>query len=279
MSLDTHVPKRLYSLQKWFGRAISSLPIQEADVYGLPTLDDDLAKEALVYMTAGPKLSADKRVAIYNQQYWFRLFSVMQDIFPFVVRLFGYEAFNELIAKPYLLKYPPSHWSLNELGKNLPKWITRFYKETDKELIYEAALIDEAYDRLFFAGHLPKIKKMKKQQKLFLQPTLALFTLSSNLFDLREKLLKNSVEYWEENPFPSIKWGKKKHYLLYRESGIIKYQKLEETPYLLLRSFEKGSTLENAITKLVDYIDPTDIEEKMKKWFYEWVKKGFVSFG
>lgn len=278
MSLDTRVPKRLYSLQKWFGRVIS-LPIQEVDCYGLPLLDKELAKEALLHMTNGPILSADKRVAIYNQQYWFRLLSVMQDIFPFVTRLFGYEEFNKQIAEPYLLKYPPSHWSLNELGRNLPNWINKYYKEEDKQLVYEASLIDEAYDRLFYAGHLPKIKKMKKQQKLFLQPTLALFSLSSNLFQLRETFLKEDVEYWLENDFPSISWGKKKYFVLYIESGKIQYQEIEQSQYFLLNAFEKGSTLADAIMKMIDHIDSTNIEEKMKTWFYDWVKKGFLSFG
>lgn len=278
MSLNTRVPKRLYSLQKWFGRVVS-LPIQETDCYGLPVLDLDLAKEALINMTNGPTLSADKRVAIYNQQYWFRLLSVMRDIFPFVVCLFGDEEFNKKIAEPYLLKYPPSHWSLNELGKNLPNWIDKNYKEEDKQLIYEAALVDEAYDRLFFAGHLPKIEKMKKQQKLFLQPTLALFSLSSNLFELRQTFLKKDLEYWEENEFPSISWGAKKYFVLFRDSGKIHYQEIESSQYYLLTAFEKGSTLADAIAKMIDLIDQTDIEKKLKLWFYEWVKKGFLSFG
>ena len=87
MSLQKHAPKKLYSLQKWFGRAITQ-PIQNVDEFGLPNLDIQLAKEALLHMTNGPKLSADKRVAIYNQQYWFRLLHMMQDIFPFLLRLF-----------------------------------------------------------------------------------------------------------------------------------------------------------------------------------------------
>lgn len=279
MSLDTCVPKQLHDLQKWFARIIA-LPIQNTEEYGLPSLDKKLAKEALLHMKDGPKLSAVQRVAIYNQQYWFRLLSTMQDIFPFMLRLFGFEAFAEEIATPYLLAHPPSHWSLNELGNKLPLWIEKNYHEKDKRLILEAAVLDEAYDRLFFAGHLPHIGKMLPGKKLYLQTSLSLFHLSSNVFSLRKALLKETPEYWQENDFPKISWGPKRYFVLYREPlGDIVFKKIEAGQYLLLQAFQKGATLEEVITKVIDRIDSKGIEDKMKKWFYDWVKKGFLSFG
>jgi len=278
MSLQKHAPKKLYSLQKWFGRAITQ-PIQNVDEFGLPNLDIQLAKEALLHMTNGPKLSADKRVAIYNQQYWFRLLHTMQDIFPFLLRLFGYEAFNNEIAQPYLLKFPPSHWSLTELGKDLPNWVDKYYNKRDKQLVLEAALIDEAYDRLFYAGHLPKITKMQKDKKLYLQTTIALFSQSSNLLSLRNEFLKEDAEHWQNNCFPSVKWGEKKYFVLYRNNEKIIHNEIDKEQFLLLKAFEKGATLTDAISSTIDTFEAKDIEERMKKWFFDWVKKGFLSFG
>lgn len=279
MSIDTQVPSQLYSLQKWFGRLIS-LPIGNIDSYGLPKVDRKLAKEALLHITDGPKLKAHQRVAIYNQQYWFRLINTMQDIFPLVVRLFGFEEFNRAIAEPYLMKYPPTHWSLTELGKYLPKWIEEHYHKEDKKLILQAASIDEAYDRLFFAGSYPVIEKMdesKMEKLLYLQPHIAIFSLNGDLFSYRDLFLEHKVEYWLDNPFPTLKWGEENYFILYRSRAGIDFEKISKEEYHLLKSFEKGASLEKAFNDLLDMNE--NIEEKIQVWFYNWVSKGFLSFG
>ena len=53
----------------------------------------------------------------------------------------------------------------------------------------------------------------------------------------------------------------------------------EKGQYLLLSAFEQGSTLTEAISKVMNEIDLNDIEEKMKRWFFQWVKQGYLSFG
>jgi hypothetical protein len=47
-----------------------------------------------------------ERLAVYNRQYWLRLFGVLHDAFPLTARLVGYWAFNEH-AGAYLAAQPP----------------------------------------------------------------------------------------------------------------------------------------------------------------------------
>ena len=60
----------------------------------------------------GPHLTAQQRIGLYNQQYWFRLFTIMQEQYPTVTRLFGFGSYNREIAEPFLLRFPPNHWAI-----------------------------------------------------------------------------------------------------------------------------------------------------------------------
>jgi len=46
------------------------------------------------------------RLAVYNRQYWFRLFDVLQSAFPLTARLVGYWSFNDYASR-FLLACPP----------------------------------------------------------------------------------------------------------------------------------------------------------------------------
>lgn len=47
----------------------------------------------------GPTLPPAERLAIYNRQYWCRLFGVLQNEYPLTARLFGFWQFNEHAAR------------------------------------------------------------------------------------------------------------------------------------------------------------------------------------
>ena len=52
--------------------------------------------------------SAAERLAVYNRQYWFRLFSVLQHEYRLTARLLGAWHFNELAGR-FLEANPPRH--------------------------------------------------------------------------------------------------------------------------------------------------------------------------
>ncbi|RYE86013.1 MAG: DUF2063 domain-containing protein, partial [Myxococcales bacterium] len=51
-------------------------------------------------------------LAVYNRQYWFRLFTVLQQALPLTTALVGPWAFNELAAD-FLLAHPPASWDID----------------------------------------------------------------------------------------------------------------------------------------------------------------------
>jgi len=273
--IDSKVPIGLYTLQKWFGKVITT-PIINIDEKGIPTIDDAKHKEeAKRLITPNKFLSSDQRIGIYKMQYWLRLFELLKEDFPFVLRLFGNDLFEEKIATPYLIKYPPNTWDLNFLGEMLAKWIEDNYQDgSDKKLLYYAAVIDTAYFQVFFAPEFDQTSNISEETKIYLQPFVRVFELDADLFSFREKFLEQDPNYWLENDFPRLSKNKKFYTVLYRDYNKAKYSKISKGEYLLLKAFEMGSSIEGAFQNFPEKLmKKADIE----LWFKTWSENNWLT--
>ena len=115
--------------------------------------DPQLSAEAL----AGPLANGAERLAVYNRQYWFRLFSVLHAGFPLVARLVGYWEFNE-VAAHYLLAHPPRGWDIEQIVDGFPAFFEDSLGESTPDgrlALIESVRIDAAYREVFRAPSLP----------------------------------------------------------------------------------------------------------------------------
>lgn len=157
MTYDTKVPIKLKKIQHWFGSIIGRPIDEDSRMNPLSPSGNPMELEAYDFIKPSPTLRPAQRIQIYNQQYWWRLINHMHESFPLVIRLFGYHDFNRTIAIPYLVSYPPTHWSLNQLGDKLPQWVEEEYQADDKQLVYDAVRVDWAFSHSFVAAELEPI--------------------------------------------------------------------------------------------------------------------------
>lgn len=278
MTVDKKTPEELTYLQSWFGKVITKPMTSFEEKYHLPKLDKSFAKEADFLIEPGPKLSSCQRIAIYNQQYWWRFLKLLQNDFPLLVRLFGYRSFNEILASSYIKKYPINHWSLYNLGALLPKWIEESYQNDDKSLVLLAAKADVSMEKVFSAADQksldPDLLKNSLDSPVYLQNKVCIFKGGADIFSFREKILAEEVEYWQTNDFPELFWGHTHYFLVFRtKRSSIFYKEIAFGQYTLLKAFEMGANLENACSLL-----PNDVPvEDVQKWFCEWAKEGFFT--
>lgn len=281
-------PYDMAATQEWFASIITRELDENDQTYTISPNGFFLEEEAAKYIVPSPTLKPDKRIQIYNQQYWWRLLKGLQDCFPLVIRLFGYHAFNQDIAIPYLLKYPPNHWSLTLLGERLPKWIKEDYKAPDAPLVRHAVDLDWAFHASFLAPKktplgLNQLTQGDGSQLLsytfYLQPDVHLLKWDYDLLAFREIFLEKDVEYWVEHDFPPLAKEQTYHFALYRT---LKYQiawkKLSEGEYALLQEFKKGSTLEAACEVLE--LDDKLYEQAamhLQEWLKEWTIRGWLT--
>jgi Putative DNA-binding domain len=284
MIFDTKVPSKLKKTQMWFGSIIGRPIDEDSRMNPLSPSGNPMEIEAYDYIKPSPTLRPAQRIQIYNQQYWWRLLNNMHEAFPLVVRLFGYHDFNRTISIPYLVKYPPVHWSLNYLGEKLPQWVQEEYQGEDKQLVYDAVRIDCAFNNCFTApelepitaGNLPREGDPSSlfNEELILQPHLYLFEMTYDLFSFRRDFLTQEVEYWVEHDFPPLKKGKKFYIALFRTiNQDVGWRGLSQAEFHLLQQFKEGSSLEKACQWIENQEGELfdEASQNLQKWIQDWI--------
>jgi hypothetical protein len=282
-------PYSLETTQEWFSSVITA-PLTKEDAIQPYSPDGYLiCEEASRYIVPSPTLKPHQRIQIYNQQYWWRLLNTLHTNFPLVTRLFGRIAFNEEIAIPYLLRYPPDHWSLSGLGEKLPIWISNCYEKKDKNLVLHTTDLDWAFIQCFLSPESPKLDlsllTKEKADKLlelpfYLQSHIHLFTWEYDLFTFREELLKQEADYWIDHPFPTLAKEKNYYFLLYRNyRNNPAWRTISQGEYLLLSCFKEGSSMNEACEFMENQDPPLHQEavENLQKWIMEWTQMGWLS--
>lgn len=249
---------------EWFG-AVLKKPI-DGDSCIIPSSETE---KASFYISPSPTLNPTSRLEIYAQQYWWRLFSTMQDHYPLLTRLFGYQGFNEQIAQPYLVKHPPNHWNINLLGENLLQYLKLHYNAPDASLVSAAAELDWLHIHAFIQkrNSLPS----SETEPLYLSSSTFLVSYKWDLSSFRNNLLKESPDYWVDNDFPELKKGEFYFILKRTPDWNIVCDQIQSQEFKLLKEFEKGLSLTDLCQT------STELHEDLTQWIPRWIAEGLLT--
>lgn len=146
---DGRVPAWLADFQGRFG-AVVRTPLDRGTgtLRATPAAYD---RDALGEALDGPRTRAGERLAVYNRQYWFRLFGVMQTAYPLTARLLGHWFFNEHAAR-FFLAHPPHSWDIDRAPDGFDGFLAgSLGDDVPRDALIEAAGIDAAWRLLFRA--------------------------------------------------------------------------------------------------------------------------------
>ncbi len=152
----TQPPAELFwpSLQQLLGGVVRH-PLTRATgtlTSNLGTLAGDIERAYV----SDERADCHERLAVYNRQYWFRLFSVMQQEFPLVAHLLGYWEFNGW-ASDFLDVSPPRSVDVAGIGDGFVDFVRtgaprRLEGHTPSlALLLQAVDVDEAFRQIFRA--------------------------------------------------------------------------------------------------------------------------------
>ena len=110
---------------------------------------------------ASRELSATDRLAVYNRQYWFRLFTVFHGAFPLTTRLLSHFTFNAYVSR-FLLARPPCAWDIDAMLVGFDDFLVAALPTGTVPIagqrlgieplaVVQAARIDTAFHRVFRA--------------------------------------------------------------------------------------------------------------------------------
>jgi hypothetical protein len=274
----------LKSIQSWFA-SIITIPLIENDKIDTTTKNQlSTLEEASVYIKPNQTMKPLERIEVYNQQYWWRLFNILQAQFPMLLRIFNYHDFNISIATPYLQAFPPNHYSLKPLGNNLYKWMKKHYQATDRAFVLKCAQLDFFYHRGF-----SEISDYKKQNNSKNTQDLALskFRLSNHvsiikykntLPEFRDKLLEKEPSWWIEHDFPLLDKSRVYHYVIFRnKNGYMHWKEISNVEYKILIKFKKKSTIEDACA-LLNETEQNQAFDDIQNWFKYWMESDILRF-
>lgn len=274
-------PKELYLMQKLFEETART-PFEFGEI--VRPQPKQYKSEIVNEMVPIKGISGRKRILNYNQQYWYRLFSTMQEEFPLVVNLLGYQEFNRL-ASEYLTKFPSKSYSLNFLSDDLKLFITK-NKDWHKPLLVEAVTLErihiKAFDALQAQDDLSNIPLTAndlviiRDQGVGFQPSWYLFEENWNLVELRKKITREAdPEKIKERP-----QKQKGFWSIFRKQNRIYQENLNSTQFALLKELSNGASLIEAFTVLEETLSSEEVdilEKEVSSWFSHWVSLGWFT--
>src|SRR6266849_9451104 len=103
------------------------------------------------------RLSAEQRVDIYANMYFYRLLDVLKEDFPATLRVLGGDNFHNL-ATGYLLEYPPTEPSVQYCGRHLANFLRNHPLRTGAPYIADLAALERAVVEVFHGLDAPALE-------------------------------------------------------------------------------------------------------------------------
>ena len=269
----------LAEMQAWFGASIA-IPLPDAYPGNpLAVSAPALEAEAETLLRGKGGLGGFGRLGIYNQQYWFRLVSVMQADYSGAIHIMGLKAFNEM-AVSYLLAHPPSSPMLAELDKDFPAFLEEHFLGLHRKAVLQAVAYERALSRAFDAPDGMTLAKAGlgpdalMSARLRLAPHATALHVDWDFSGYRARCAPDeSLEADLGLPEPESV-----DLMIFRDASLeVLKSPLSPAALALLRGFpgtlaEVFANLEGALASR----DQMELEANLGKWFQAWVADGWL---
>jgi len=264
------------ALQAWFGRVISRpLPDEyPGNPLAISAADEREKADSLL---KGGTVSGFNRIGIYNQQYWFRLISLMQGEYACAVHVLSLRKFNNWAVR-YLEAHPPDSPYLTYLDAAFPGYLEAEYHEPDREAVIQAAAYDRAFSKAVDAPDGDALRASASApdaMRLCLAPHATPLQLDWDFATYRAACLgdESLEERFELAPGPSF-------YMVYRHRDLgLRQDIVTSLAYQVLRELREPALLSEVFDRLLEKLPEaefTGLESGLADWFKEWVDLGWI---
>ncbi|HEX2877655.1 MAG TPA: putative DNA-binding domain-containing protein [Polyangiaceae bacterium] len=238
----------------------------------------------------GRKLSSVERLAVYNRQYWFRLFTVFQAAFPLTTRLLSHFTFNGYVSR-FLLAHPPRSWDidaavhgfedfLDEVAPSPTVSIDGQRAGVDRAALLQAARIDAAFHHVLRASQVDAFKPTAEHaerlltSRLLRSPAAAVLEEAWPLCELRRTLATDTRETAVALP---ARLAQPQFWLLLRtpaKMGQLPLEPLEARLLTLLQELPVGEALAQ-LEQACDASRLPQLPADAQRWLARSVENGF----
>lgn len=226
------------------------------------------------------KLTAERRVGIYQRAYALRLVECLRDDFPGVERVIGRERFEEC-ARAYVARHTPRSVSLNCYGQYFPVFLRDYGCHGLPVWLWELATLEWATVHAIHAEFREQIQlaalaavPAEQWERLSLRVGPSVQWLTFN-YDVDDVLTRFDATHREEVPLRT-----RLHVAVGRKADAVWRLRLEPWAFELLQALGSGVPLGLALSQAVhDHPTLETQQDSLMKCFRNWVKLGvFAGF-
>lgn len=280
-------PAWLAQFQERFGKMVRT-PLDGASGT-LQVTPQSYDRELLRLALASARLGATDRLAIYNRQYWFRLFTVFHGAFPLTTRLLSHFTFNAYVSR-FLLARPPSDWDIDSMLVGFDDFLLEALPPGTVPIagqragieplaVVQAARIDSAFHRVFRAPAVepfhPGAEHAEQllSSRLIAAPTAAVLEEHWPLCELRRSVALAAGEAAVGLP---ERLSQPRFWLLQRTGtklGLLAVEPREAQLWRLLQELSIGTALERLERDCADD-ERVDLPTSTQRWLARSVTLG-----
>jgi len=260
---------------------LACIQAQLADLLRLPLAiasTADASSLAASIATGNARLSPVEQVEIYREQFFLRHVDALREDFRSLEHLLGHERFEDL-AREYLGAYPPSSFTLRDLGHGMERFVRTHAPWSDDALLADLVRTEWAFVEAFDAPDAPPLDPAAlatvpedawPHVRLVFQPAMQRLALGHAAHDYRLAARKDEAP---SRPAPSPCWV-----VVYRGREALQFIDVEPDAYALLDELARGTPLGVACERAATSagVDAATFEAKLGTWFQEWTTFGWI---
>lgn len=191
-------------------------------------------------VAASARLDAVARLEIYANMYFYRLLDVLKDDYPATLAVVGETGFYNLITD-YLLRHPPSHFSVRYAGRWLPEFLQEHRLRDDAPAAADLAAFERALGDAVDAADAPQLDPAYLQRvppeqwadlRLRLHPSVRLLQSEWAVQRLRQRVDRGEP--------PGEAEAERTFLCCWRRDREVLHRGLPEVEWRALRALEQG---------------------------------------
>jgi len=223
------------------------------------------------------RLSAEARLDIYADMYFYRLLDVLKEDFPATLRVLGDDNFHNLVTG-YLLEYPPTEPSVFYCGRHLSAFLRGHRLRDGAPFLADLAALERASVEVF---HGPDAAALEPDSlraiapadwpglELRIHPSAQILAL-----DWQVSELLRAVE--ERRPWNPAQPGAVK-VLVWRCNARVFYRDLEKTEADALGAASRGATFAQICDLVAARADNRDPVATINRLLARWLSDGLLA--
>jgi hypothetical protein len=226
-------------------------------------------------MLGDERLSAEERVDIYANMYFYRLLDVLKEDFPATLQVLGEDNFHNLVTG-YLLEHPPTEPSVYFCGRNLSDYLRDHPTTANVPFAADLAMLERAMVEVFHAADAVALDAEAMRMtppnewpalQLRMPPATRILALAWKVVELLVAVeAKRKCEPAEHAAVKVLVW---------RRNGQVFYRELEAIEVRALAAASRGAKFAQ-MCDLVAADCPIDTVSELNRLLARWLQDGVL---